>query len=217
MPAIVRDQVRPLVLKQLAAKAASDQLATAECKKLLTLIKRRCPGLLPPKPLSPGQSGARLELTPKDVVGVLRTAMSPGKGKSVLWVDGDNELLVETSKVDTRFTDGLAVVTIPVRCDQVERATVLVPFAMGSSKREAGMLAATETSPRGPEEVTCLWGEALTALAWNSLLQLVTALSAESGQDQDGTGLIPIAMSASEKGLSVLTMARHGFDRIQRR
>lgn len=49
VPAIVRDQVRPLVLKQLAAKAASDQLATAECKKLLTLIKRRCPGLLPPK------------------------------------------------------------------------------------------------------------------------------------------------------------------------
>jgi hypothetical protein len=213
----VRNQVRLLVRKQLEAKLASDRRTLAECKKLLSEIKRRCPGLLPPEPLPQGQSGARIELTPKDVTGVLRTAMSPAKNKSVLWVDGDNELLVETSKVDVQFNDGLAVVKIPVRCDQAGRVTVLVPFAIGSSKREAGMLAATETQPRGPEEVTSVWGEALTALAWRSLLQVVTALSAESGQDVDGAGLIPIAMSASENGLSVLTMARHSFDRIRPR
>jgi len=217
MTTIGREQIRTLVLKQIEAKAASDDRTTAECKKLLAQIRRRCPTMLPSEALSPGQLGERIELTPKDVVGILRTALSPTRGKSVLWVDGDNELLVETAKVDVQFTDGMVVYTIPVRCSEVGRATVVVPFAIGSSKREAGMVAATETNPRGPEEVTHLWGDSLIALAWNSLLQLVTALSAESGQDLDGAGLIPIAMSANEKGLSVLTMARHRFDRIQRR
>jgi hypothetical protein len=60
-----------------------------------------------------------------------------------------------------------------------------------------------------------LWGEALTALAWQALLGVSSALAAESGRDVDGAGLIPVALTATKDGLQILTMARHAFDRVR--
>ncbi len=213
MPESLRDLAREAVRARTLRAAAGP--APEECKRLLAELRKRCPGLIPPDPLGAGQVGPELPIDPKTAVALVQSALRPTRGDTILLRDGDNELLVEAAKIDLRFGDGLVIVAIPVRCDQVRRAVVQVPFAIGSAKRRAGLIAATESAPRGPLVVTEIWGEALTALAWQALLGVAAALAAESGRDVDGAGLIPVGLSATENGLQILTMARHAFDRVQ--
>src|SRR5262249_42154416 len=156
-----------------------------------------------------------IPLDPKTAQALVRAALKPARADTILLQDGNNELLVEVAGITLSFGDGTVVVSIPVRCDQVRRAVVQVPFALGSSKRPAGLIAATESAPRGPLVVVEIWGEALTALAWQALLGVSSALARESGRDVDGAGLIPIALTATKDGLQILTMARHAFDRVR--
>jgi hypothetical protein len=134
----------------------------------------------------------------------------------VLWEDGDDQLMVHVGKVFVSVRRGLVVVSIPVACDQTGSATVQVPFAIGDEERPAGLLVATGSRPHGPAAVVDVWGEALTAFAWQTLLTVLTRLAFQAGTDKDATGLIPIAVEASDTGLNVRTLARHAFDRISR-
>ncbi|GIK95842.1 MAG: hypothetical protein BroJett029_00510 [Alphaproteobacteria bacterium] len=193
---------------------AATGASAEQCKRLLAELRKNCPGLIPPDPLGPGQVGPEIPVDLENTKSLIRAALKPSRGELLLLRDADNELLVDAARIDVRLGDGLIVVAIPVRCDQVRRATIQVPFAVGSSKRRAGLVAATESSPRGPLVVTQIWGEALTVLAWQALLGVAAALAAESGRDLDGAGLIPIGVTATENGLQVLTMARHAFDRV---
>ena len=209
----LRDQAREAVRAR-TMRAASGP-PSEQCKRLLAELRKNCPGLIPPDPLGAGQVGPEIPIDPKTATTLVQSALKPARGETILLRDGDNELLVEVPKIDLRFADGLVIVVIPVRCDQVRRAVIQVPFAVGSSKRRAGLIAATESAPRGPLVVVEIWGEALTALAWQALLGVSAALAAESGRDVDGAGLIPVGLGATENGLQILTMARHAFDRVR--
>jgi hypothetical protein len=213
MPDRLRDQAREAVRARVVRAAAAPP--SEECKRLLAELRKRCPGLIPPDPLGAGQVGPEIPLDPKTAQTLVQAALKPARGDTILLHEGENELLVEVSGITLNFGDGTVVVAIPVRCDQARRAIVQVPFALGSSKRRAGLIAATESAPRGPVVVTQIWGEALTALAWQALLGVSSALAAETGRDVDGAGLIPIALTATKDGLQVLTMARHAFDRVR--
>lgn len=209
----LREQAREAVRARVMRAAAGPP--PEYCKRLLAELRKNCPGLIPPDPLGAGQVGPEIPIDPKAAVTLVQAALRPARGDTILLREGENELLVEVAKIDLRFGDGTVIVAIPVRCDQVRRAIVQVPFAIGSSKRRAGLIAATESAPRGPLVVIELWGEALIALAWQALLGVAAALAAESGRDVDGAGLIPVALTATEGGLQILTMARHPFDRIR--
>lgn len=212
----MRSRLQDLAREAVRARDGHDhEELDKRCRELLAELRERCPHLLPPEPLKPGQPGPALEIDPKSLQELFHEALRPTRDAEVLlWHDGDNELLVEVAAVRIRVADGLVMVEIPVACDQVDRAVVHVPFAVGSRRREAGLVVATEARPRGPVEIIELWGEALIALAWRSLLEVTAALARESGQDLDGAGLIPVALSASREGLKLQTLARHGFDRV---
>lgn len=209
----LRQQAREAVRARVMRAAAGPP--PEQCKRLLAELRKNCPGLIPPDPLGAGQVGPEIPVDPRAAASLVQAALRPTRGEALLLRDGDNELLVEVAKIELRFGDGIVIVAIPVRCDQVRRAIVQVPFAVGSSKRRAGLIAATESAPRGPLVVTEIWGEALTALAWQALLGVSAALAAEAGRDVDGAGLIPVGLTATEGGLRILTMARHPFDRIR--
>jgi len=191
-----------------------------ECLRMLKIIQGRCPGLLPDAPLDPGSVGPEIPLDPKQVLILGTTAARQAAGlasgsdaDTVVWRVADNELMVLVSRVRLDVGDGMVTVTVPVHCDQAPEAEVMVPFAVGSDKSPAGLLVATETSPRGPAAIVDLWGEALTAFAWQILVTMVTELARGSGSDTDGAPLIPAGLTGSPEGLRVLTMARHTFDR----
>jgi hypothetical protein len=90
-----------------------------------------------------------------------------------------------------------------------------VPFAVGSKDLPAGLVFATEERPRGPEVIVDAWSEALIAFAWRLMLTVAIRIAAQSGVDEDGAGLVPIALTAARESLSLTPMARHTFDRVR--
>ena len=212
------DRLRNLARRAIGARhlgsGAGLRDTTDVCRKLLAELKKRCPDVVPPNPLKPGAVGPDIPVDVRTAGDLVRAAVRPDRGDSVLWQDGDNALVVHTAKIDLEIRDGQVIVAIPVQCDQVRRAVVKVSFAVGSAERPAGMVAATHVRPAGPLLIVEIWGEALTALAWQALLGSAAVLASESGRDLDGAGLIPVALTATPNGLQVLTMARHAFDRV---
>ena len=136
--------------------------------------------------------------------------------RSVLWEEGADALLLEVAGIDVQLGDGLVSISIPVRCDQLpeSRGVVLVDFVLGTPERPTGLLAAA-TEPRGPREVVRRWGDALTALAWQAVLDASGGVAGAAGVDRDGAVLVPAALTASRAGIGVLAQARHEIDRIR--
>ncbi len=182
------------------------------------------PGLFQPKPLPSGGVAGAVHLKPDDLQRLVRSAAVSlcGLGdeaqdaalrRTVLWRDGESDLLIFPGGMETRLAEGIVALSLPVFCDQTEGVLIHVSFFVGTESRPAGLVVATEERPRGPAAVVDVWGERVVALAWRVLLGLATQVAAESGRDEDGAPLLPVALSANVDGLSVLPMARHAMDR----
>lgn len=201
------------------------------CRALLEALRRRCPDLLPKQDLDPGGVGEPIPLPAKQATQLLVTAIRQGAAtgasgrvpppdadlpEAVLWQEGADALLVQIARCRVELGEGEVAVTFPVRCDQLPDffGVVRVLFAVGTAKRPTGLLAATSSRPEGPPIVVQRWGEALTALAWQALLDLARGVAVHAGRDGDGAGLVPVALAASPDGLVVLPQARHPIDRV---
>ena len=95
---------------------------SAECQKLLDTVRKRCPGLLPGDPVTPGTVVDDVALKPAEAAALFPAAAvlaagvdQPGADPKaqVLWREGDLELLVQPAGVTARFATGVVVVTIP--------------------------------------------------------------------------------------------------------
>jgi hypothetical protein len=202
-----------------------------ECRALLALLRKRCPGLLPEEPLEPGAVSAPIPVKPTEArtlvavaaqqsvleaVGA-RVPSDPQQLPSVaLWQEGPDALMIDVAQIDVRIVEGLITVAIPVICDQLPRGrgVVEVDFVVGTPDRPTGLLAAA-TEPRGERVVVRRWGDALTALAWQSVLGSIGGVAAAAGVDRDGASLIPTALTATRAGLGILVQARHQMDRVR--
>jgi len=201
----------------------------AECRRLLELLRKNCPDLLPPGPLEPGTPAEPLPVTTKRGTVLVRAAVKRAAAASlgrrptdppvdaVVWTDGADSLLVLLDSVRLTTAEGVVTMSVDVACDQLRvgrrkpQARVDIDLVVGTDERPAGLLAAAAT-PRGPAVVVDRWGDALVALAWQALLDTAAALSAAAGSDVDGAPLIPTRWSASKQGLAVGPQARHPFD-----
>lgn len=195
----------------------SSQFVTVPASGFITVTFVIDVGSEPPcGPLPAGTVGPELTIDPPSLQRLLVSAATQGGAGTVVWTQNRSELLVSTGQVTARLDDGLVVVSIPVSCDQASSAVVEVPFAVGGKNSPAGMIVATEDKPRGPEAIVRIWGEALTAFAWQTVLTVLTKLAVRAGVDQDGAGLIPAAITSGTDGLRLLTQARQSFDRVPR-
>jgi hypothetical protein len=138
-----------------------------------------------------------------------------GRRRTVLWREGERELLVSPAGVTARLGLGVIAVSIPVASDQTGPALVHVTFTVGDPKRPAGLIGATPTRPSGPDLIVDAWGDNLIAFAWHVVLEVAANVAGEAGRDVDGSRLVPIALAASPDGLEVVPMARHTFDRTR--
>jgi hypothetical protein len=201
------------------------------CLRLIELVRKRCPGLLPAAPVGAGTALDPLPIRPTEVSGLVSIAarqavLAAAGGRpasaenqlpaTALWQDGPAALLVEVGAIAAQLGDGLVSVAIPVRCDQLLRGreVVTVDLVLGTPERPTGMLAAT-TEPRGSRLIVERWGEALTALAWQALLDTAGGVAGAAGVDEDGAVLVPTALTASANGLALIAQARHQIDRVR--
>jgi hypothetical protein len=200
--------------------------SSTECERMLDIIRRECPGLVPPDPLDPGQVAPEVTLDGPVVAELFTTAalfaaglLDAGgrpRGVAVVWSDGDSELVVVVAEVRVRLVHGALAVTIPVRCEEIGAADMHVTFAVGSPERPAGLLVATEVRPRGPRLIVDRWGQALIAFAWKLVLDVAAHVAFAAGGDKDGERLVPAVLTTDGKGFTVRPQARHDFDRVLR-
>ncbi len=202
-----------------------------KCLELLKVLRERCPGLVPELDLEPGSVGDAVPVPAKSVDALVVTALrqaaaTAATGRvpppdarlpaSVLWQEGADALLVEVARARVVLADGEVRLTLPVRCEELpDRAgTVTVSLVVGTADRPTGLFAAAPSHPDGPPVVVRRWGEALTAFAWQAVVDVVGGLATHAGRDLDGAGLVPVALVAARNGLAVLPQARHPIDRL---
>lgn len=132
---------------------------------------------------------------------------------SHVWVEADSELALHAARTRVALSPGILLVGIAVECDQSGPGEVTVPFALGSPELAAGLVMSAPQRPDGPAVVVERWGAVLVAAAYRALLDIVTAVAAAAGVDRDGRPLIPGAVTADARRLTITPQARHGIDR----
>lgn len=148
-----------------------------------------------------------LRVAARRAAGLIR----PTKRTEVVWVEGESELAVSLADLRVKLGTGLIVVAIPVRCDQTGNAVVKVAFVCGAPNQPAGLYAAAERRPRGPEIIVATWGDALVAFAWQCLLRMVSGIAGATGKDRRGNVLVPVELTATARHIEIVPMARHRF------
>jgi hypothetical protein len=135
----------------------------------------------------------------------------------VVWELEGSELWVDTSTVALTCIPGVIRVTVAVGCDQLpERAVLTVPFGVGRPEAPTGLVMSSLSRLDGPEVVTGRWTGALTAFAWEAVLELTRRICAELGKDAAGLPLIPGSISAGSQTLVVQPMARNDLSGLRR-
>ena len=136
----------------------------------------------------------------------------PKEGRStIVWQLGASELALELARTSLRCDPGLVTVVVTVRCDQLPEPTPLeVPFAVGTRDAPAGLVMSTFTRPAGPTIVTDLWSEAVSAYAWECVLELARRVTARLGTDTAHRALVPGGIGADKGLLLIQPMARFG-------
>jgi hypothetical protein len=216
-----------------AARPAAAARVDANCKALLAVLRKRCPALLPelgvppgapvePVPVPADSAVALIAVALRQQVAAAATGRTPPPDAQLptvaLWQEGADALLVEVASCKIELGVGEVTVHLPVRCDQLPNFVghVTVRILVGTADRPTGLFAATGERPEGPAVVVQRWGDALTALVWQAVLDVAHSVARHAGTDSDGAALVPVAIVAARAGLVVLPQARHSIDRIVR-
>jgi hypothetical protein len=134
----------------------------------------------------------------------------------VVWQRDGSELWVDVGTTTIACAEGLVTIGVDVGCDEIGRTRISVPIGVGSSQALAGLVMATIDRLDGPELVTARWSEAITAFAWESLVELARRLAAQTGNDKAGLPLIPGAIGASRAVLLIQPMSRNDLSGLGR-
>jgi hypothetical protein len=133
-----------------------------------------------------------------------------GSTPDVVWQLGRNELLVHTDTARLVCTTGLVRISVDVDCDQIDQAVMAtVPIAVGTASAPTGLVMSTFSRVGAPAEVADVWSDAISAFAWEGLVELARRLCAALGEDDGGRPLVPVDIGGRPKLLTVTPMARH--------
>ena len=133
----------------------------------------------------------------------------------VVWTLGENELLVHTNRIKLSLSSGLVIITNSFQCAEVDGMThIPVPLGVGTKKAPAGLVMSSFTDLEGPNVITDIWTDAITAFAWECLVELCRTITAGVGKDSQGRALIPGAIAATTGQLLIQPMARHRLSKV---
>jgi hypothetical protein len=135
----------------------------------------------------------------------------------VVWQQDGSELWVDVSTVTIGCDEGLVRIGVQVGCDQVPRPVVLtVPIGVGTPKVPAALVMSATHRLDGPDLLVDRWSDALTAFAWEALVELARRLCAAAGRDAAGLALVPGSIAATTGLLLIQPMSRHDLSALTR-
>jgi hypothetical protein len=115
---------------------------------------------------------------------------------TVIWVDHGNEVLVHLESTVVRILDRTVLVSVDLETDQTGRTPLVCSFAVSGAEELGGLVATTDTLPRGSGMLAACWGQQLQSAVWSSLMGLVN-------DHADERNLTPLALSATAGQLSL--------------
>ncbi|WP_426560700.1 hypothetical protein ACPPVT_12535 [Angustibacter sp. McL0619] len=184
------------------------------------------PAWLPPvrasTRLEPGQLTTKFVTVPAEeaqrvLLGMIRFVVDIDADTTpiVVWQREGDELWVDVSATTLTCADGLVQVGVRVGCDQLRvPLTMRVPLGVGTPKSPTGLLLTTVQRLDGPDLVTSRWSDAITAFAWEAVIELARHVCAALGDDKSGLPLVPGALAATEKALLIQPMSRHDLSAV---
>jgi hypothetical protein len=135
----------------------------------------------------------------------------------IVWERDGSELWVDAGTTTIACADGLVTIGVTVNCDELRKPVAIsVPIGVGSANAPAGLVMTTFDRLDGPDLITARWSEAITAFAWESLVELARRLAAHTGNDKAGLALIPGAIGASKGVLLIQPMSRNDLSALGR-
>ena len=143
--------------------------------------------------------------------------VSAGTSSVIVWEADGSELWVDIATTTMACAPALVRVSVTVGCDQLaEPAVVTIPFGVGSPDAPTGLVMSTLNRLDGPPVVVDRWTPALTAFAWEAVLELARRLCAELGTDKGGRPLVPGSIAAGASTLLIQPMSRHDLSALGR-
>jgi hypothetical protein len=172
--------------------------------------------------LEPGQVPKQSLAIPADEAqrvlrGIIRFVVDIAAETStvLVWQRDDSELWVDVATVTMTCAEGLVRVGVKVGCDQLDPPMVMtVPIGVGTAEAPSGLVMSTVDRLDGPDLIVTHWSEAITAFAWEALLELARRLCAEMGRDGSGLPLIPGAIGAAKGVLLIQPMSRNDLSKL---
>lgn len=212
--------------KRAAATTAASPPAAAASGLFGTTLRNppwlkvvRQPGRLAPGGVPRGQLTVPVEQAQQLLRAIVRFVVDIPAGTStvVVWERDGSELWVDVGTTTIACAEGLVTIGVTVGCDEVGTPTrISVPIGVGSSQAPAGLVMTTIDRLDGPGLITDRWSEAITAFAWESLVELARRLTAQIGNDKAGLPLIPGAVGATKGALLIKPMSRNDLSGLRR-
>jgi hypothetical protein len=172
------------------------------------------PGDVTPRSINVPQRDAQAAL--REVVRLVAD-LPLGTTPIVVWEREGSELLIDTASIGIACADAVVTISAAVSCDQVPgRTKIGVPFGVGTPNAPAGLVMSTLEALDGPSIITTRWSEALTAFAWESLIELASRLCEQLGRDSGGRPLVPGSIASSRGSLVIQPMSRNDLTALSR-
>ena len=118
------------------------------------------------------------------------SATRPATPKTVIWVDGGDEIVAHLDSLTIRLLDGTVVMSLDLEDDATGRAPVVVRFAVSSANDAAGLVAATDEVAGGNPVFAARWGQAVQNAAWAALLGLAQEHATAHGRAPQGISAV---------------------------
>jgi len=174
--------------------------------------------------LEPGQVPGQVVTVPaaeaqRALLGLIRFVVDIPADTStvVVWERDGAELWVDVATVTLTCSDGLVTIGVTVGCDQLDKPVVMtVPLGVGTAQAPTGLVLTTVERLDGPDLVVARWSDAITAFAWEGLMELARRACAHLGKDKNGLPLIPGAIAATADALLVQPMSRNDLSALGR-
>ena len=119
------------------------------------------------------------------------SAVTTTSAAQVIWVDAGDEVLVDLDSIQVRILNRMIVVSVDLETDQTGRAPLIVPFALGGLRDQAGLIATTHELARGNRLLASRWGGILQSALWAALTGLAKDHADERGQQSYAIHALP--------------------------
>ncbi len=127
---------------------------------------------------------------------------------TVVWTQGDSELLVHSDKTRIACSSGVITITVAVECDQHPLVTIPVPIGTGDRDSPAGLVMSSFSDLEGPEEIVETWFDPIVAFAWELIIEIARVIAAQVGKDSRGRALVPGSIGAAPRLFLIQPVAR---------